>query len=1097
MERSLVEWEEARNVADKVNILDVTEELGMKLTQVGRRYYWSDHDSLVISPHRNSYYWNSQGRGGGPIQLVQAVKECSFKEAIGFLEEKTLGEFDATKIPKKAPFTYFVKEHQDLTPTYDYLTNDRQLSKQTVDFFVDQGVLKQGTYRDKEKHHEETAIVFKHTDFSQGVKGMSYQGITPFPDIHKSRPYLKRTFGNGYYGLSVTVGDIPTGNKISVDTPLKIIAFEAPIDLMSYYELHKDSLADVTLISMNGLRKETLSTYIANAIGSTITEEKKQTLLDDMQVLATDKTSAIELTLAVDNDKAGREFVQDFGIDFITVKSELPPLAKGADKADWNDLLKQTKERTMEKNSEPSHYYRVEFNETDPDKGIHDLEGKRVTPELIQHIKELDTQVAQQNSVNYGRYYKFYFDEIKEAEKVDSFRLDVGSGVTHNVSLYSQLETITSQLEQTLVQTGPTPPVKEPSQPFSYNYLVSFEKALDETLERVPVESQPTHHYLTEKDVKALLSDHLNKVEQLFKHYDESSNLLGKATPEQGETLRMGLIDTIKEVGSQYKAGLAASLQEKKENAITQTKGSIQAVRESVSHAFSSRILKLNQSIQSFVDKVDKRFNKDLAEEEAQPEVAQPPIEPTVKEHSPSEGMIELAREFSFLKAESEQLSMDIATVIKQNPLSDVSALQEKVRTNQQRLEEIGNQIDAIRTPLNPDTVIESKMDTAAKLSLLVGQRDSLIFERDQWVNHPDFLYAKTDVNPLDSPLAQFNKCDAKINVLNQMIQELQLGKDIDHAQIFSTIQGESPSNPLPPTPPVQQVKAERVEKELTPEETATITTAVQQHKTELLKPEMFKQFLDSSTQFHSYSPNNVQMIMQQAPDAVQVASEAKWRQLGYELTETAQPIYVYAPSKDSTQVNGAVDFYLKPVYDVSQTTAEQPIQSFVLNEKDVTQYANVIQGLTTALPDKQLATDLSFATVNMPVKDTLTSYIDLVVDQTLKTSSTGSQREFEVNAVSYVVANHLGLDTKDKYSLDGLSQFNDSPVSMKQLDQSLKTIAKQSNKLVESIDKSVQPTGTVKNKFEQRVMDGVAKNKQVAANNPSHSQEQQVSRSR
>ncbi|WP_044763211.1 toprim domain-containing protein, partial [Streptococcus suis] len=49
------------------------------------------------------------------------------------------------------------------------------------------------------------------------------------------------------------------------------------------------------------------------------------------------------ITLAVDNDSAGRRFLsrlEDKGIRFV---SDLPPLPAGKEKSDWNDYLKQKK----------------------------------------------------------------------------------------------------------------------------------------------------------------------------------------------------------------------------------------------------------------------------------------------------------------------------------------------------------------------------------------------------------------------------------------------------------------------------------------------------------------------------------------------------------------------------------------------------------------------------------------------------------------------------------------------------------------------------------------------------------------------------------
>ncbi|MDX5038755.1 hypothetical protein SHY70_10815, partial [Streptococcus suis] len=49
------------------------------------------------------------------------------------------------------------------------------------------------------------------------------------------------------------------------------------------------------------------------------------------------------ITLAVDNDKAGRDFIERLQAKGIPVQPDLPPLPEGAAKMDWNDYLKSQK----------------------------------------------------------------------------------------------------------------------------------------------------------------------------------------------------------------------------------------------------------------------------------------------------------------------------------------------------------------------------------------------------------------------------------------------------------------------------------------------------------------------------------------------------------------------------------------------------------------------------------------------------------------------------------------------------------------------------------------------------------------------------------
>lgn len=327
--------------ANKKNIVEVAQSLGMGLINQGQSYTWNEHDSFVITPRKNAFYWNSESIGGGVIQLVKLIKKCENKEAIDYLNNMEVGTFEEIQETKKTPFHYYMKEHTNKTVSMNYLTNERKLSEETVQFFISKGLLAQTTYKDKKTGKTEPAIVFKHKDLAGKIKGIALQGVWENKEIHGERGKLKKTYGDGFYGMSVRVGNSDKATLTS-ENPLRIIAFEAPIDLMSYYDLFKDTIGDAVLLSMNGLRKGTIAKFIANEIGSTVDEEEKPKLLDKLQRMGAN-VDEIEVTLAVDNDKAGKLFVDKFGISCLPVHSELPPLLEGRDKSDWNDLLKESK----------------------------------------------------------------------------------------------------------------------------------------------------------------------------------------------------------------------------------------------------------------------------------------------------------------------------------------------------------------------------------------------------------------------------------------------------------------------------------------------------------------------------------------------------------------------------------------------------------------------------------------------------------------------------------------------------------------------------------------------------------------------------------
>ena len=146
--------------------------------------------------------------------------------------------------------------------------------------------------------------------------------------------------------------DPMTGIHVDIGSPKRLIFTESPIDLMSYYELHKDSLQDVRLVSMDGLKESTIGRHLsqikAEMSGKALIWTPEQ-LADGLQVAIDhhffeDGKNADLITLALDNDKAGRTFIQELEAKGAVINSDLPELRPGQDKTDWNDVLKNQQE---------------------------------------------------------------------------------------------------------------------------------------------------------------------------------------------------------------------------------------------------------------------------------------------------------------------------------------------------------------------------------------------------------------------------------------------------------------------------------------------------------------------------------------------------------------------------------------------------------------------------------------------------------------------------------------------------------------------------------------------------------------------------------
>lgn len=348
--------EEAKNM----NILDVANSLGMNMLKSSRNeYYWDEHDSFKINTSKNMFRWYSKDIGGDVIQMVQTLRGVSFREAINYLDTGHFEEAIVQEVTRE-PFKYLLEKYEtDFDNGRRYLKEVRGLSENTIDFFLKEKVLAL-VNRKYQDGYSEQVLVFKYFDDTQNIIGGTLQGIVPDKDRYEGKGYLKQIIYNsdGTAGVNVTVGE-------KAD---RLIFFEAPIDMMSYYELNKHNLNNVKLISMDGLKESTIARYLTEHI---ITDEAMKKTLDFSNTVGymnfiikdTDyfdgNKNADVITLAVDNDSAGRNFIEKLEKIGLKFQTELPPQLKNKEKTDWNEVLivqkkleKSKGEINMEQNTE-------------------------------------------------------------------------------------------------------------------------------------------------------------------------------------------------------------------------------------------------------------------------------------------------------------------------------------------------------------------------------------------------------------------------------------------------------------------------------------------------------------------------------------------------------------------------------------------------------------------------------------------------------------------------------------------------------------------------------------------------------------------------
>ena len=348
--------------AKSLAILDVARSLGMEMKRKSHReYYWAEHDSFKIDTLKNTWHWYARGTYGDTISLVQEMRNVSYSTAMKFLET---GQFPEAKPMEEVrqPFRYTLAAYeQPFKEARTYLKETRGLSDETINFFLDKGVIAQARRRDREGFTEDV-LVFKYLDKNQNIVGASLQGLVSYPERYEGKGYLKQIMyqSEGIAGLNISIG-----------SPERLIVAEAPIDLMSYYELHKSELNNVRLVAMEGLKEGVLSRYAMEALqerGILGDIHRDYTKASDLtktsQFLSNAaKTSTLFhdhkhddlITLAVDHDKAGTDFLASLRGKNIPVIDARPPKGNGQEKMDWNEYLKKEKAGEKQMAEESSH----------------------------------------------------------------------------------------------------------------------------------------------------------------------------------------------------------------------------------------------------------------------------------------------------------------------------------------------------------------------------------------------------------------------------------------------------------------------------------------------------------------------------------------------------------------------------------------------------------------------------------------------------------------------------------------------------------------------------------------------------------------------
>lgn len=281
-------------IARETDLPELLSHLGYQVKRVGRFHTTAEMDSLRIKDRR-TWFRYSQNTGGDAITFLQQFCGKSFPEAVEYLLTFH-GKARDAPIPQPKPIS--PKQKFSLPPrnaddrrVFAYLRK-RGIAAQVIRQFLNSGLL----YEDAEHHN----CVFVGKNSAGQVK---YAGLRGTYDRE----------GKGFRG-DVTGSDKRVGFALPYDRSSdQVFVFEAPIDLMSYLTLHRNT---PNALALCGLYDGALQAYLA----------------DHPQI------KRIELCLDADEpgQKAAQQLQEKYQLQGYAVTVEKPRCGK-----DWNEYLQK------------------------------------------------------------------------------------------------------------------------------------------------------------------------------------------------------------------------------------------------------------------------------------------------------------------------------------------------------------------------------------------------------------------------------------------------------------------------------------------------------------------------------------------------------------------------------------------------------------------------------------------------------------------------------------------------------------------------------------------------------------------------------------
>ncbi|HEM3612647.1 TPA: toprim domain-containing protein [Streptococcus suis] len=1081
--------------AKALSILEVARSLGMEMERSSHKeYYWKEHDSFKINTVKNTWNWYSRtGKYGDTINLVQEIKGVSYKEAMAFLETGNFPEATIVEEERK-PFRYTLAPYEKpFRRARSYLKQTRGLSDETIDFFLEKGILAEASYRDRDGYVEDV-LVFKFLDRNHHIVGASLQGLSPFPDRHEGKGYLKKIMyqSEGIAGLNVTIG-----------SPKRLIVAEAPIDLMSYYELHKYELEDVCLVAMDGLKEGTLSRYAMEVLQErgdakevTLDYTQSKDLIRASNFLSEtarltnvfhDNNHQDFLTLAVDNDKAGQDFIDQLQEKKIPVVDGRPPKATTEEKMDWNAYLQlkkkgqlmehQNKRLTQNKEVEPhrketkskktktaeEHYFdwiermaatvQEQLQLPSPPKLASELEAV-VGPFIT---TDLDRLFARRLSLALDTYRVESSQILSVHQAIDQLDKQISERMQEQTAISYQKENALEQAqghEKSAEGTIGDLPAKQEAAPLPE---ANESQPLND-LSPSQTQPQPLLHFTTKDDGKS--------IEKRYYHPANQKDIakLNRYAPTIQQTARWYL-DTIADshVIYLYKDGESISSL------------AVQFGRDKFMHLTGIFPYREHQTAtQTLEDFANGKGDFDSI---------------LIANKGAAFDKIKVLPELEAIIQSDSFYFGDLSEVPKLKQLD----MDKAIRSGDEDVVLAMRTVDGTTFPaslLKLRQTLALQLEDSMEERTILGvyrYRDSQL---DQLSINQEYIKDGGEVfKPI---LAQ---------VVENLVQSISSEPNMEEDMVYHnqpSFEGQMSEKTKPESVDqssyAQPSSQNKLNELLASKDRAGLAQHLKEGIHQYLDSTQYKEFLKTMSRFPHYSYRNVMLLKAQKPDVQAVTSFKSWKEdFGRSVKKGEKSLRIFAPmvvkakdpetgevlKDDKGQDITRTIFKLVPVFDISQTEGKELPQPIYQLEGTHENYAKLYRSAKEYAQSKGLRFefDANLGEANgyysrkdqkiviksgMSEQQTLKTIYHELAHADLHSSKTTdkelkySHAELQAESVAYIVSNHYGLDT-GSYTFGYLASWTEDKTALTDLEAQLEIVQKEAQQLIYSLDRELE----------------------------------------